>query len=426
MVDNVQEFKLREDSELRFAVGDEEDVVLELIEGYAEMFGTEITPNKKYTFPPSSRVAIYTYTQATIELFGKVSSHYVADDTPMVFYVNIHAAIEEVRQAREEQAMQSGYGKPKGPKVLLVGPSDVGKSTLSRILCNYSVRQGRCPVFVDLDVGQNNISVPGTIGALIVDKTADIIDGFDRTNALVYNFGHTSPGGSIGLYKAMMKQLAASMKTPQFESNSDALIGGMIINTCGWVNDAGYECIKSAAESFEVDIVIVIDHERLYSDLSRDLPEFVRLLKCPKSGGVEKRDSEFRGKTRTANVHSYFYGTKSQQVFPFNIVLQFNDIKLFRIGTEKLPDSCLPFGMEEEDPDTRVVEMTPSTDILHHLFAISHSNIVEDICKSAVCGFVLVKEIDMEQQKMTVLSVRTTLPSTNLVFMNISHLDDHV
>lgn len=38
----------------------------------------------------------------------------------------------------------------KGPSVLVVGPTDVGKSTLCRILINYAVRLGHRPVFVDL------------------------------------------------------------------------------------------------------------------------------------------------------------------------------------------------------------------------------------------------------------------------------------
>lgn len=32
-----------------------------------------------------------------------------------------------------------------------------------------------------------------------------------------------------------------------------------------------------AAEAFEVDVVIVLDHERLYNELQRDLPTFVKV-----------------------------------------------------------------------------------------------------------------------------------------------------
>ena len=41
---------------------------------------------------------------------------------------------------------------------MVVGPTDVGKSTLCRLLVNYAARLGRAPVLVDLDVGQVGIS----------------------------------------------------------------------------------------------------------------------------------------------------------------------------------------------------------------------------------------------------------------------------
>ena len=61
---------------------------------------------------------------------------------------------------------------------MVVGPQDVGKSTLCRILLNYAVRMGRAPIFVDLDVGQGEISVPTTLGANLVERPADIDEGF--------------------------------------------------------------------------------------------------------------------------------------------------------------------------------------------------------------------------------------------------------
>ena len=39
-------------------------------------------------------------------------------------------------------------------QVLVVGPTDVGKSTLCRTLLNYAVRMGRHPCFLDVDIGQ--------------------------------------------------------------------------------------------------------------------------------------------------------------------------------------------------------------------------------------------------------------------------------
>lgn len=74
-----------------------------------------------------------------------------------VMYLNAHAALEQLRKKAETD-------NSRGPVTMIVGPMDVGKSTLCRFLLNYAVRMGRRPIFVDLDVGQGQISVPGTIG----------------------------------------------------------------------------------------------------------------------------------------------------------------------------------------------------------------------------------------------------------------------
>lgn len=57
---------------------------------------------------------------------------------------------------------------------MLVGPTDAGKSSLSKILLGYAVRMGYQPTFVDLDIGQGSITAPGVIGATPVDKPIDI------------------------------------------------------------------------------------------------------------------------------------------------------------------------------------------------------------------------------------------------------------
>lgn len=64
---------------------------------------------------------------------------------------------------------------------------------------------------------------------------------------------------------------------------------GLIINTCGWVKGDGYKQVTHAAQAFEVDIILVLDQEKLYNELVRDMPTFVKVVLLPKSGGVSKK-----------------------------------------------------------------------------------------------------------------------------------------
>lgn len=119
---------------------------------------------------------------------GKTESAYIAQQTPMVMYLNAHHAAEMMRvKAEEELKKDPTNTTARGPCILVTGPTDVGKSTLCRILCNYAVRLGRTPIFVDLDVGQRNISVPGSIGAVYIERPSDVVEMFDSKSSYVFN-----------------------------------------------------------------------------------------------------------------------------------------------------------------------------------------------------------------------------------------------
>jgi polyribonucleotide 5'-hydroxyl-kinase len=81
-------------------------------------------------------------------------------------YLAVHNALETQRSAA---AASNGDGA----RVIIVGPADSGKSTLSRVLLSYAARMQRRPVFVDLDIGQGSAGVPGCLTAVNVDRPID-------------------------------------------------------------------------------------------------------------------------------------------------------------------------------------------------------------------------------------------------------------
>ena len=48
---SVSEYRLNEDNELRLEI-DSEEVIVELLEGTAEIFGSQLSMHKRYTLPP--------------------------------------------------------------------------------------------------------------------------------------------------------------------------------------------------------------------------------------------------------------------------------------------------------------------------------------------------------------------------------------
>ncbi|KAL4234900.1 Cleavage polyadenylation factor subunit clp1 [Mactra antiquata] len=415
--ERVEEFQLEKEAELRFEVEAGSTVQLELVNGKAEVFGSELASGRKYTFNAGSKVAVFSWHGAQIKLSGRTEVAYISMETPMVVYLNAHVALEQMRQKSEKE-------ETRGPRILIVGPSDVGKSTLCTLLLNYASRMGRAPMMVDLDVGQGQVSIPGTMGAYVVERPSDIEEGFTLSAPLVFHFGHTSPSKNLTLYNLLVSRMAdvINMKCDSFKKVNHS---GVIVNTGGWVRGSGYDSLKHAAGSFEVDVIAVMDQERLYTELKRDMPDFVKIILLPKSGGVVERNQTARSDARDAKVREYFYGSKNT-LFPHTFEVKVADIKIYKIGAPNLPDSCLPLGMKPQDNKTKLVPLTPSTSLLHHVFSVSCADSTDDnVVETNIVGFIVFTEFNQDKQSFTVLSPsphplpKNILLQTDMQFMDI-------
>ncbi|CAH0389272.1 unnamed protein product [Bemisia tabaci] len=422
-VEESQEINLEADQELRIEVENKnETVTIELKTGMAEIFGTEIVKGRKYVFSTGAKIAVFTWQGCTIIYTGRKNSCYTAKETPMMFYLNCHACLEQLRQKAEQD-------NTRGPVTMIVGPVDVGKSTLCRILLNYAVRmggQGRRPIFVDLDVGQGSISVPGTIGALMVERPASPTEGFSVQAPLVYQYGHVSMQKNPSLYNMLVSRLAEVVQD-RMQANKKANVSGVIINTCGWTKDSGYKILTHIAQAFEVDVILVLDQERLFNELVRDMPSFVKVVLLPKSGGVVERPKSYRMEARDGRVRQYFYGTTSLPLHPHSFDVKFSELKIYKIGAPALPDSCMPVGVKAEDYLTKVVSVQPSPSLLNHLLAISFATSAEeDVIQTNVAGFVCITNVDMDRQTMTILSPQPKpLPDAVFLVSEVQFMDSH-
>jgi polyribonucleotide 5'-hydroxyl-kinase len=175
---DFKEFDLKAETELRIELSGNDDqtyevVTVQLVSGSAEVFGVPLAAEKGYSWGQGDKLAIFTWYGCKLRLFGslKDSMIYVSDETPMLSFVNTHAQLEARRdhaaavlnRANEEGNLDGGKyksvddatGKPKplamGPRVLVCGPVDSGKSALCGYLAACAVRVGRSPLLVELD-----------------------------------------------------------------------------------------------------------------------------------------------------------------------------------------------------------------------------------------------------------------------------------
>eukprot|EP00112_Aurelia_sp_Birch-Aquarium-sp1_P009417 Seg207.9 transcript_id=Seg207.9/GoldUCD/mRNA.D3Y31 product="Polyribonucleotide 5'-hydroxyl-kinase Clp1" protein_id=Seg207.9/GoldUCD/D3Y31 len=412
-----KEWTLEQDTELRFEVELQCKAELTLTHGQAEIFGTELVKNKVYSFRSGDKVAVFTWHGCTLELGGQLEAAYVSSETPMVIYLNLHVAMEQLREKAEKNNPQTI-----GPRVMICGPTDVGKSTLCRLLLNYAVRMGRRPIYVDLDLGQGSIAIPGTLGALLVERPADIEEGFSLQTPLVYHHGVNNPMANVRLYTTLVEKISEVVHK-RFDQKEKARVSGCIINTCGWVTGEGFKLLIDIAKAFTVDAIVVIDQEKLYNQLKSKVPEKVKVLHLPKSGGVVERSKDVRRQKRDDKVREYFYGGRNP-LYPHVFDVKFSDVKIYKIGAPSVPDSCLPLGMEPEDNDLKTVLVNPNRDLLHCVCSASTAAVNSEAVTSNVAGFIVITNVDMENQTYTILSpAPRPLPYKILLLSTVKFMD---
>ncbi|CAD5230204.1 unnamed protein product [Bursaphelenchus xylophilus] len=420
---NLEQYRLTADDELRFEVGGVE-ILLELIEGDVEIFGTPLIRFKKYPFPPGFRGACYAFKSATVEIAGPLESVYTAHAAvPMVPYRNVHAGLKTRRLRVAPDQL--------GPKVMVAGPKDVGKSTLCKLLGNYAVRSGSQVLYVDLDPGQN-IVFPGCVSCINVEKLSHPLYGFDTDRPYVMNYGSLNPLANQKLYDIMVEHLAEVVQK-KMRMVERFKKGGVIIDTTAFSKGNYYKSIVKAAEVFNVDLLIVLDHERLFADLQRDLKnKSIKIIHLPKSGGVETRTAAQETEYRRNIIQKYFYGTKAQPFYPRSFEFIYDkpreelELKLARIGVDALPASCLPYGMAPDEHQTMVEAVNYTPSLAHRIVSLNEDMPLSSaIIKKSARGFALIQEVDTENKVVQVLLAEEPPIKFSLgILSEVEFLDD--
>ncbi|MCL4151240.1 UNVERIFIED_CONTAM: hypothetical protein GTU68_002614, partial [Idotea baltica] len=260
-------------------------------------------------------------------------------------------------------------------------------------------------------------------GALLVERASSVDEGFSLEAPLVFNFGHIAPSKNMTLYNILVSRMAAIVHEKML-SNRKVAASGVVINTCSFVKDEGYKSLKHVAQAFEVDVIIVLDQERLYNELVRDI-NFIKVVFLPKSGGVVERTRPMRVKARDTSIHDYFYGRRTKY-HPHSFDVPYAQLQIYKIGAPALPDSCMPADMKVDDHMTKLVPVEPSPKIKHSILAISMATEPEDLLATNVAGFICVLDVDDEKKTVTVLSPQANpLPKALFILTEILFMDSN-
>lgn len=448
---------LKAEEELRLEVNFSKQSQCHIVlqHGSCELFGVELAVGKQYTFTGGGlKIALFTWHGCTVDIDSDEAFDiaYVTDETDCnVAYVNTHAQLEALRD-------EAASSNSDGPRVLIVGPKECGKSSLFKILTAYAVKLGRTPLAIDLDPNNNGLSIPGTLAVSPMSRDSVTVQSNattglpppNTTSSLV--LWHASKTIHPALFKAQVSALASKINK-RLQNDDLEQSSGLLVNTNGWIDDEGYELLLHTVGEMKISVILIIGHDKLYSMFKTDCGKQsrdIKVIKLPRSGGVVSRNSTFLRHLQSISLKQYFYGdmiaapptgqsttpspsSRVPQLTPFLLQLPFDQLTIYRYSSIQLSKSLLPVGAAQA---TEAVQLAPEniTDQLQHaVLAVCHPHAVQaymesgkagDLYESGVAGFCAVERVLMETERIHLLSpCAGSLPSNTLLVGDITWME---
>jgi polyribonucleotide 5'-hydroxyl-kinase len=374
-------------SEWRFEVGHGSTPTnIRLVSGEAERDGTELASNHTYSFS-DTKSKILTWTGCTLEVEGPcdeyVAEHATPADTPAASYLNLHFALQSMREAAAAAATATATtASANGPRVLVCGPPNCGKTSLARTLVALATKMGEHPMLVSVDPRDGMLSLPGTLSAAVFASTMDVEDPeggigvcATPTNVaaavpaklpLVHYFGHRKPEEDMELWRELVDELGKAVEAKMRFDRNVARAGVIVDVPAVAVGQEGIEVIAHAVKAFEgmgcfgvlirrimltsaVNIVVVLGSTGMHADLQRRLGTErtrtgapISVVPLDKSSGVVDRDANFMQLSREAAIKEYFFGNSKQTLSPSTQTFGFDQIVIYTSADREFLHFYLP------------------------------------------------------------------------------------
>ncbi len=131
-------------------------------------------------------------------------------------------------------------------KVMLIGGTDSGKSTLSVYIANLALARGMKVSIIDGDIGQGDLAPPTCMGSSMI--RGYLLDLRDLMGEEYYFIGRLSPMG-------IEEQVITGLKYLTEHAKGDICI----INTDGYVDGYGLKYKSEMVDTIKPDVVITFD-----------------------------------------------------------------------------------------------------------------------------------------------------------------------
>lgn len=470
-------------AEWRFEVPFKTIMKLTVLEGTGEIFGTELPSNVQVQFsgvkysvysplPDGCKISYFSVPNKenyNISSEDGEISEYISEETPMEQYLNLHFALELYRQQAtlsnlDNSNIDQQTSRKLGPKVLIVGNQQSGKTTLAKILSSYAYKMDRVPILVNLNPQDGCFALPGSITSTPISDSFDLqsINGWGSTltsgttihnpkQPLVKNYGFTKIQENLELYKYQVSKLGVATLS-RLEDDLSIKNSGLIIDTPGLSSKDDFLVIENIVSDFEVDIIVVIGNERLSIDLRKKFKHklassHLEILKVHKSGGVVELEDSFIRKTQEDTIKEYFNGDYRIPLSPFKTEIELKNFVFYKpvelleymsslaflpAGDSFTPETSEASEVKKEDNAltkyyNELTEKT-SSNLENSIIAITqvsdNNKSPRDLLNTCVLGYAHISKVDETKGKAKILlPFPGAFPKNILISTNVKYAE---
>ncbi len=188
--------------------------------------------------------------------------------------------------------------KQEKKRVIIIGPSNSGKSTLSLYMANLLIKRGLRPLLIDADVGQGDLAPPSCLGAAVMNFPE--IDLWKVKTNFTHFIGDIQP---VGYESTIIANICQQLDTSLKHDLS-------IINTDGYIKRNGLLHKIDLMKKIQPDCIIYLgdkNMDRNLIELFRHLPRNLKLnfMYGERQGAVNDRSIAERYSKRMKTFCKY-------------------------------------------------------------------------------------------------------------------------
>lgn len=232
--------------------------------------------------------------------------------------------------------------------VVMLGPVDVGKTTVATAIANAAIRAGRRTAVVDADTGQSDIGPPTTVALALPLQPARRMDQWKPVAA--FFVGDTTPEG---VYRYLV---GGTVRSIDLAKDQRAEI--IVVDTTGWVEgDAAVAAKVRKLRRIAPRHVVALQRRDEVEPILERLPGPTAVHRLRPSSDVRPRSPHVRRATRVRRFRRYFMDG------------HLHTLKLDVVRPGRLPT----FGGREVDQD-RILTDIPSAELRHLLVGLARDD----------------------------------------------------